>query len=354
MRPVRLLAIAPRPFEDELLSCWRWRVASHYSSSPRQIENWICGASGAWKPHLSSRDVTAEQSTTRLWALACRLRQGELEQRSLQANGRSRASFVSDPAHRGVCPTCLDEDAEEGRDHYCRRSWACIEAVACPRHKTGLEINCGGCFRSGLFQFRCTPAGLARLLCRECDAIISARRFQRHDQADLLQVASLIGEAIGKDGPQFERVETASRFLWSSRPEGMPYIAALGLTLPFGQRPSVTAGAAPLASLPPAWRAATITAIAALLYQQASKMALLSPSVREAFRQFERGPVPEDHQVPPPTRAAPVLNIRSETEYRQLARGIVGSQEWKSLPSKAGRARNRAIGKLMLRALNDE
>lgn len=354
MRAVRLLAIAPRPYEDELLSCWRWRVASHYASSPRQIENWICGVSEVSKPHLFGHNVPTEQSATRSWALACRLRQDDLEQLSLQSTGRSRASFVNDPANRGVCPTCLDEDAEEGRDHYCRRSWACVEAVVCPRHKTGLEINCGGCFRSGLFQFRSTPAGLARLFCRECDAIISARRFQRRDQADLQQVASLIGEAIGKGGLEFKRIETASRFLWSPRPEGMPYIAALGLSLPYGQRPSVTAGAAPLASLPPAWRAATFAAIADFLFEETAKKPVLSASFREAFRQFERGPVPAHHQAPPQRRAASVLNLRAETEYRQLARGIVESEGWKSLPSKTGRARNRAIGKLMLRALNDE
>ena len=170
----------------------------------------------------------------------------------------------------------------------------------------------------------------------------------------MLEVASLVGESIGKGGLEFERIETASRFLWSPRPDGMPFIAALGLSLPYGQRPSVTADAAPLASLPPAWRAMTIAAIADLLFEETAKKPVLSASFREAFRQFERGPVPEDHQLPPPTLAAPVLNIRSETEYRQLARGIVESEGWKSLPSKAGRARNRAIGRLMLRALNDE
>jgi len=164
----------------------------------------------------------------------------------------------------------------------------------------------------------------------------------------------LIGEAIGKGGLEFKRIETASRFLWSPRPEGMPYIAALGLSLPYGQRPSVTAGAAPLASLPPAWRAATFAAIADFLFEETAKKPVLSASFREAFRQFERGPVPAHHQAPPQRRAASVLNLRAETEYRQLARGIVESEGWKSLPSKTGRARNRAIGKLMLRALNDE
>jgi len=353
VRPVRLLAIAPRPFEDELLSCWHWRVASHYSSSPRQVENWISGSSRVSTPHLFNHDIPTDQSATRLWALACRLRQGDLERLSLRATGRSRASFVSDPGHRGVCPACLDEDAQEGRDHYCRRSWARVEAVVCPQHKTGLEINCGGCFRTGLFQFRSTPAGVVRLFCRECDAVVSARRFQRRNQTDLLQVASLVGEAISKGGSGFERIEVASRFLWSPRPEGMPYIAAQGFPLPHGQRPPVTASTPPLASLPPAWRAVTITAIADLLFQETAKKALLSSSVREAFRQFERGSAPDYHPVPLPTRATSVLNLRAETEYRQLARGIVESEGWKSVLSKTGRARNRAIGKLMLRALND-
>lgn len=134
----------------------------------------------------------------------------------------------------------------------------------------------------------------------------------------------------------------------------MPYIAALSLSLPYGQRPSVTPGAAPLPSLPPAWRAVTITAIADLLFAETARKPLLSASFREAFRQFERGPVPAYHQAPPQRRAASVLNLRAETEYRQLARGIVESEGWKSLPPKTGRARNRAIGRLMLRALNDE
>jgi len=44
----------------------------------------------------------------------------------------------------------------------------------------------------------------------------------------------------------------------------------------------------------------------------------------------------------------------ANTPYRQLARGIAESKGWKSILSKTGRARNRVIGKLMLRALNDE
>jgi hypothetical protein len=97
-----------------------------------------------------------------------------------------------------------------------------------------------------------------------------------------------------------------------------------------------------------------ITAIADFLFQETANKALLSPSVHEAFRQFERWPVLQYPQSPKSTRATSVLNLRAETEYRQLARGIVESEGWKSLPPEAGRARSRAIGKLMLRALSDE
>ncbi|TAU12960.1 hypothetical protein ELI13_38325 [Rhizobium ruizarguesonis] len=353
MRQVRLLAVAPRPFDDELLSCWHWRVASHYSTSPQQVESWISGSRGGQNQNFFSCDFHPDRDQTRLWARACRIRKPDLDRLSLQSAGRPKSSFVSDPMDRGVCPVCLDEDAEEGRDHYCRRSWACVEAVVCPRHGIGLEINCAGCFRSGLFQFRQTPVGVARLFCRHCDTVVSARRFQRRGQADLVQVMPLIGEAIGKGGLELDRIATASRFLWSPRPEGMPYITSLGLPLPYGQRPSVTQDLAPMANLSLAWRAVTIAAIAELLFGLTSKITPLPPSARKAFRQFELEPAVQDPHAPLPTQVTSALKLRPEPEYRKLASDIIRSQAWRSLPQKSNRARNRAIGRLMLRALND-
>ncbi|MBB3649268.1 hypothetical protein FHX14_005502 [Rhizobium sp. BK619] len=353
MRQVRLLAIAPRPFDDELLSCWHWRVASHYSTSPQRVESWISGTPGGQNQDFSSRDFHPVRDLMRLWALACRIREADLDRLSLQSAGRPKSSFVGDPLERGVCPVCLDEDIDEGRDHYCRRSWACVEAVVCPRHGIGLENSCGRCFRTGLFQFRSIPTGVARLLCRHCEAVVSARRFQRRGQADLVQVASVIGEAIDKGGPDLERISTASRFLWSPTPEGTPYITALGLPLPYGQHPAVSADMAPLTTLSPAWRAVTIMAITGLLFGLASETTRLPTYVRKAFRQFELGPTAPDPHVPLPTQVTSVLKLRPETEYRELASHIIRSQGWKSLPRQSGRARNRAIGKLMLRALND-
>ncbi|MBB3165751.1 hypothetical protein FHS25_006263 [Rhizobium laguerreae] len=353
MRQVRLLAIAPRPCDDELLSCWHWRVASHYSTSPQQVESWISESSGGQNQNFSSWDFHPDRDQTRLWALACRIRKPDLDRLSLQSAGRPRSSFVSDPINRGVCPVCLDEDAEEGRDHYCRRRWAGVEAVVCPRHEIGLENSCARCFRSGLFQFRQTPAGVARLFCRYCGAVVSARGFQRGDQAEIAQVASVITGAIAKGGRELDLVAMASRFFWAPTSEGAPYITSLGLPLPYGRRPSAPTDVAPLTNLPPAWRAVTIAAIADLLFGMSSETKRLPVSARAAFRHFGLElPAPDPH-APLPAPVTSPMNLRPEPEYRKLASDIIRSQAWKSLPPKTGRARNRAIGKLMLRALND-
>ncbi|MGR9285862.1 TniQ family protein [Rhizobium johnstonii] len=222
MRQVRLLPVAPRPCDDELLSCWHWRVASHYSTSPPQVESWIMGSLRGQNQDFFSRDFHPDQAAIQLWARACRAREGDLDRLSLRGARRPKTSFVSDPMDRGVCPVCLDEDAEEGRDHYCRRWWARVEAVVCPRHGIGLENNCARCFRSGLFQFRQTPAGVVRLFCRYCGAVVSARGFQRRDQFDMVEIASVISEAIENGGEELARIATASCFLWSPTPEGTP------------------------------------------------------------------------------------------------------------------------------------
>jgi hypothetical protein len=200
-----------------------------------------------------------------------------------------------------------------------------------------------------LFQFRQTPAGVVRLLCRYCGAVVSARGFQRRDQAEIAKVGEVIREAIAKGGPELDLGTKASRFFWAPTSDGAPYITALGLPLPYGRRPSASMGIAPLMSLSPAWRAVTIAAITELLFGLVDERPRLPSSACNAFGQFERGHTAPDLQAPPQMQ----MKLRSETEYRHLARGIVESQGWSSLPPKSGRARNRAIGKLMHRALND-
>lgn len=353
MRQVLFLPVAPRPFDDELLSCWQWRVASHYSTSPQRIESWISETPGGQNQDFFSSDFHPDQSAIRLWARACRIREADLDRLSLQSARRPKTSFVSDPMDRGVCPLCLDEDAEEGRDHYCRRSWAGVEAVVCPRHAIGLENNCARCFRSGLFQFRQTPAGVVRLFCRYCRAVVSARGFQRRDQAEVAKVGEVIRDAIAKGGPKLDLVTKASRFFWARTSDGVPYITALGLPLPYGRRPSASTDIAPLTNLSPAWRAVTIAAITELVFGLVDERPRLPSSACNAFGQFERGHTDPDPYAPLPAQLTSPLKIRREPEYRQLASDIIRSQAWKTLPPKSGRARNRAIGRLMHRALND-
>ncbi|CUX65103.1 hypothetical protein CFBP6626_23865 (plasmid) [Agrobacterium tumefaciens] len=353
MRQVRLLPVAPRPLDDELLSCWHWRVASHYSTSPQHVESWIAGSPLAQNQDFFSSDFHPDQSAIRLWARACRIREGDLDRLSLQSGGRPKSSFVGDPLDRGVCPVCLDEDVEEGRDHYCRRSWVSVEAVVCPRHGIALENKCAWCFRSGLFQFRQTPAGVVRLFCRNCGKVVSARGFQRRDQAELVHVATVIRDAIAKGEPELDLIEMASRFFWAPTSDGAAYITSLGLPLPYGRRPSASTNIAPLKKLSPAWRAVTIVAIADLLFGMGSETKRLPSSARTALRQFELEPTVRDSLAPLPAQLTSHLKLRPEPEYRKLASDIIRSQAWKSLPPKSGRARDRAIGKLMLRALND-
>ncbi|MVA63772.1 hypothetical protein [Agrobacterium vitis] len=254
---------------------------------------------------------------------------------------------------RGVCPVCLDEDVEEGRDHYFRRSWVSVEAVVCARHGIGIENNCARCFRSGLFHFRQTPTGVIRLFCRYCGAVVSARGFQRGDQAEIAQAASVITGAIAKGGREFELIAMASRFFWAPTSDGAPYITSLGLPLPYGRHPAASKDIAPLTNLSPAWRAVTIAAIADLLFGMTSETRRLPSSSRMAFRQFELEPTVRDPHAPLPPSVTSSLKLRPELEYRKLASDIIYSQAWKSLPQKPGRERNRAIGRLMLRALND-
>lgn len=353
MRQVRLLPVAPRPLDDELLSCWHWRVASHYSTSPQRVESWISGTPGGQNQDFFTGDFHPDQSAIWVWARACRIREGDLDRMSLQSVRQPKTSIVSDPMDRGLCPLCLDEDAEEGRDHYCRRSWVSVEAVVCPRHGIGLENNCARCFRTGLFQFRQTPAGVVRLFCRNCGKVVSARGFQRRDQAELVQVATVIRDAIAKGEPELDLMEMASRFFWAPTSDGAAYITSLGLPLPYGRRPSVSTDIAPLTKLSPAWRAVTIVAIADLLFGMGPETKRLPSSARTAFRRFELKPTVPNPHAPLSAQLTSHLKLRTEPEYWQLASDIIRSQAWKSLPQKAGRERNRAIGRLMLRALND-
>lgn len=353
MRCARLLPVAPRPFDDELLSSWRWRVASHYSSEPRQIENWSVGTSIAQEKSFLAQDFQPDQAVVRLWAFVCRISRSDLDRLCLQNYSRSERFYVHDPMKRGVCAACLDEDADNGNDHYCRRSWAHVEAVICSRHRIGLENNCSWCFRRGVFQFRWIGAGV-RLVCRHCGEVVSARNFVRLDQVQVALMASAVSDLISTGGEELNHVTAASRFLWSAASSGLPYITLLELPLPFGQVPAVFPDAvAPLNTLPLAWRAVTIIGIAKLLLTGASDIKPVDPWVRYAFRRYSDSAV-SGWQMSSASIATPLIKLRSDGEYGRLAMEIVHNENWNSLTSKQGKAAKRALGRMIRQALSDE
>lgn len=54
-----------------------------------------------------------------------------------------------------------------------------------------------------------------------------------------------------------------------------------------------------------------------------------------------------------PSTGMSVVKPRSELAYRQLATDTIHVEDWKTVPSKSAKARSRAIGRMMLRAVSD-
>lgn len=351
MRHVRLLPIAPRPFEDELLTSWQCRIASRYDSPPTRIEAWFGGRSVS--DSFEARDLRPDRDMMWRWARACRLKEHVLQRLALSNLERREDCYVRNPLHRGVCAACLDEDAERGDDHYCRRSWAHVEAVACQEHGVVLQSACQRCFRGGLFQFRFLPEG-ARLVCPWCAAVISGRARRQPRQSRMLETMSAIARAIEGKGMELDGVMAASRFLWAAELHGSPHIAYLG-SLPYGRPPPSPRASAPLSTLPLAWRAASIEAMAELTgLVECREVGTVPPFVHAAFRNFRGGE--GEHAPEEPTAAVQDegawLKLRDDGDYRRLAAQIVNSQAWKTLPANSGSKRKRAIGRLMSRALS--
>ncbi|QPB24440.1 TniQ family protein (plasmid) [Rhizobium sp. 007] len=165
MRHVRLLPVAPRPFADELLTSWQCRLASRYSSTPPQIEAWLGGRPASMRESFEARDSQPDEDTTWRWARGCRLKECDLQQLALSELGRPEDCYVRSALNRGVCAVCLDEGAERGGDHYCRRSWAHVEAVACHKHGVRLQSACQRCIRNGYSSFdQCRKASGSSVL----------------------------------------------------------------------------------------------------------------------------------------------------------------------------------------------
>ncbi len=364
MRQIPLLPIAPRPYADELISSWQGRVACRYGCTPAEIERWLGHED---RPPLSGsfelEDFRPDPVVLKSWVRTTRLKIAEVEAMMLSRSVRSIDWYVADRRERGICPDCLDEDVSAGRDHYFRREWSHIEAAACRKHRRMLQDWCGYCFARGRFCFECSEEG-ARLICGHCSIAVSGGQKKVEGAATLdllLKLTAALGAAVeGREGGALGEIKAAIEILWSpSQANGKPFIAWLDLKLPFGRLPALTARRNPLARLSLPWRIATFVAAAQLLdLAQARRwFGPPPPFLEQELATFQRGWPLRSVEAPQSgkrTGIVPKLRLRPDVEYHRLAKQIMASDEWKTVPNMTERPRDRKIGRLMNRALKGE
>lgn len=366
MRTALVLPVAPRPFEDELLSAWQERVACLYARTAADLESWVWTDSAQDRTYgFLRRDFSPDDHVIEGWAQMCRLPGERLWEMTLSRYTRPLAWYVIKPSHRGVCPACLDEDAACGQDHYVRRTWAHVEAVTCFRHGRSLRTYCHRCFGRAGLEFR-ERAGKARLVCVACLTVAaSARVVQATERPTFVEkiatsmTASVDGEAI--DGLLATDILKAARLLW--RPveaRGRPFIACTGLALPT-ERQGQPEAAAPLATASLEWRVVTLIAVAQLLDLGSARNHLGPPSAL-LWRAWEAEREKADAarlSAQPPAQPPKVNErtfgqfvLRSDEEYRIIAGAMLAELELRLLQNMGKAARRRQLGRLMVQALN--
>ncbi|UVK49484.1 TniQ family protein (plasmid) [Mesorhizobium sp. AR07] len=359
---MRVLPLAPRPFDDELLSSWQGRVACRYGCTLLEVESWLdADIDPGRRGDLIGRDFDPGDAMITRWARACRMDAGRLARMALRRQARGLNWYIQDRWHQGVCSACLDEDHAGGRDHYLRRAWSRVEAIVCPRHLTMLRDLCGHCFARTGFRFDCRE-GRGRLVCRSCSAPVSfgrANRVVSERQSFLLALTDIVTLAIeeGPQGTATKDIMRAARLLWSSsQAGGKPFIAWLGHPrLNGNDMPADREEPLATASLPS--RMLTLFGIAQLL-DLADARSRIGPPPFFLAEKFAAGDlsrsatgrvVPQTRNVErPATTYAP----RSDAEYRTLAEEILASPQWRAVQGAARTVRERALARLMTEALD--
>jgi hypothetical protein len=357
-----VLPLAPRPYDDELLSSWQGRVACRYGCTLRDVESWLdpdinVGRRGG----LIGRDFDPGDAMISLWARACRMDTGRLARIALRRQGRTESWYVHDRWHQGVCPACLDEDRAAGRDNYLRRAWSRVEAIVCSRHLIILQDRCGHCFARTGFRFDCRE-GRGRLVCGSCSAPVSfggADRAVSGRESFLLALAEIVTLAVNGEpqGATATDIIRAARLLWApSQPGGKPFIAWMGKP-----RPSANDVPAdytePLATAGLSGRILTLFGIARLLDLADARSRIGPPPdfLVEKFAQGDLSPSAARLVVRRPQnveRPAVTYAPRSDTEYRALADEILATAEWKAVQGADRGVRERALARLMTEALD--
>jgi TniQ len=367
----RFLPVAPRPFDDELLSSWQGRIACRYDLCADDLSERLGVVPHERPIGFSGRDFAPGSAAVSAWARACRVSEGRVRDMALSTGRRPVGLYVWGEGRavgairRPVCPACLDEDADAGRDHHIRRTWALVESCSCDRHGRFLSETCAHC--PSLLGFRFRNRGGARLVCIQCQSAVrglaAADAASPGIQGFFRMLSSLFAEPVDSFPSTASAVLRAARLLWAPpRARGRsrtPYIARVASDVPSPPRTGAAQDRTePLATASLGWRMVTLLGVAQLLDLGGARQGSGSaPFTLDQLAEWTG----EDH---PESRArsaravavGPVLRpggpLRAPEEYRRLAETILASEEWQNSRAGPPVVRQRTLGLLMNRALS--
>jgi len=371
MIPGEFLPVAPRPFEDELLSSWQGRIACRYDLCADGLTERLGVARQDRSIGFWGRDFAPGSTALSAWASACRLSEGRVRDMALSTRRRPVGLYVWGEGRavgtirRPVCPTCLEEDADAGRDHHIRRTWALVESCLCGRHGRFLSETCPHCQCLLGFRFR-SRGGRARLVCIQCQNAVRGLGAVGDAASPAIQgffrmLSSVLAESIEGLPSAACAVLRAARLLWAPpRARGRnrtPFISRVASDVPCPPR----AGAAedrsePLATASLGWRMLTLLGVAQLLDLVGARQGLgSSPFTLDQLAEWTAEACPEARvRSVRPSAVGPFRPgrpLRSAEEYRRLAESLLASEEWRGVRTGPPVARRRTLGLLMNRAL---
>ncbi len=371
MIPGGFLPVAPRPFEDELLSSWQGRIACRYDLCADGLSERLGVAPHDRPIGFSGRDFAPASAAVSAWARACRLSEGRVRDMALSRRRRPVGLYVWGEGRavgairRPVCTDCLDEDADAGRDHHIRRTWALVESCLCDRHGRFLSETCAHCPSLLGFHFR-NRGGAARLVCIRCQSAVRGLAVAGAVASPGIQgffrmLRSVFAESIDSFPLTAHAALRAARLLWAPpRARGRsrtPFVARIASDVP---RPPL-AGAAgdwsePLATASLGWRMVTLLGVAQLLDLGVARQGLGSaPFTLDQLAEWTgEGRPAARARLARAVALGPVRlggPLRAPEEYRRLAQTILSSEEWRNARGGPALARRRTLGRLINCAL---
>lgn len=349
MKLIPLLPLAPRPFEDELISSWQGRVAVRYAVGIDDIDTWLNLGSSV----SGDRDFHPDLEDLRRWARACRVHSDVVEKLALPRHA-APLGYTLRSRWRGICPACLEDDRRNYRDQYLRRAWSRAATVACPVHRLRLRYFCPRCFVlcSLRFEYR---DGLAELICSGCLAAVSrappAPSELRHAELLIATMEAVDDAEEGRGKTTLARFKEAIRFLWTASPNtGRPEIALFGVECPFGRASIPVTEDAPMTGLSVTWRCSTLLTIAQMLDIGSARSDFGPPGewLILAFEKFGNRDAPD--RIPPerprPEPRKMQLPLRADADYLRLAAGTMKDPLWREFATLGARDRSKALSRL--------